>query len=416
MESHIHPLNHAVKRVPQRSDDEIVNRLRSQTDGKLKLAIVYSVLYRFRMPIFRRITSEEALDVKIFTSTGVLGSKLENAKDLSGVNTQTMWTFLRQVKSSSRSVPLIVNPTLFLHLFKFRPDVLLIQGGMVPNNFLTLIYAKLTRTPIIWWSLGRVKGRQFKGISAIYQKLNKWIESKATCYAGYSSESVNYFIEQGYPPENCFNLVNVVDTDLVQTQINDTKALVNPLREKLGLQGKKVILFVGSVTKSKGLDTLVRAFAQCQQLHEDTVLLVVGDGPELENIRELTRELQLDSLVVFTGSVYEGVAAYFQLGSLMVLPGTGGLAISEAMTHGLPIICSIGDGVEHDLIDNGVNGYIVNPGDVEQLSKTIVKTVKSDLKEMGNASREIIEKRSNITTYMKEMLSAISYATEQNKL
>jgi len=104
------------------------------------------------------------------------------------------------------------------------------------------------------------------------------------------------------------------------------------------------------------------------------------------------------------------------MGNLMVLPGTGGLAISEAMAHGLPVICSIGDGVESDLIDVGVNGYIVEPGDEKQLADTIADIFSNPhrVSEMGQASLNIIRNRANIDTYMCEMLSAISYAAGTN--
>lgn len=404
-------------RYPQRTDGQLVDRLIAR-DRKIKVAVMYAVLYRFRMPIFRRISANPALNVKIFTSTGIARTKLENSKDLEGIDSQTMWTYAREVVSTNRKVPLIINPTLVIHLFKFRPDVLLIQGGMVPNNLLTLLYAKLTGTPIVWWSLGRVSGRNFKGLSALYQRLNQWIERKATCYAGYSSESVNYFLQQGYEVERCFNLVNVVDTELVKNQIALVKDRVEPLRQSLGLEGKQVILFVGSVVETKRLDVLIRAYSRCPSLMQDTVLLVVGDGPDLARSKALTSELGMQDSIVFTGSVYDGVAAYFQLGDIMVLPGTGGLAISESMTHGLPVICSIGDGVEKDLIDEGINGYIVEPGNVDELASRLeeICSDQSKLKKMGLASREIIDNRANIAGYINEMLSAISYSIESKKV
>ena len=405
------------ERFQQQADNAYVRQLEELPSGSVKVAIVYAVLYRFRMPIFRRISDASALNVKIFSSTGIEGTKLENAKNLEGINSQTMWTYARHVKSSSRTVPLIVNPTLLIHLLCYRPDVLLVQGGMVPNNFITLLYAKLTGTPIVWWSLGRVRGREFKGISAVYQRINRWIEGHATCYAGYSSESIKYFLEQGYPRDRCFNLVNVVDTDLVDRQIELTSTQIEPLRRKYGLGGHRVILFVGSVVETKKLDVLVKAFTSFQLIHQDVILLVVGDGPELNNVKQLAAQEDVADKIVFTGAIYENVAAYFQLGDLMVLPGTGGLAISEAMTHGLPIICSVGDGVEIDLIDEGVNGFIVEPGNVSVLEAKMSEVFRSEeiLKEMGVASRNIIQKRANIKSYMNEMLSAISYAARSRK-
>ena len=105
------------------------------------------------------------------------------------------------------------------------------------------------------------------------------------------------------------------------------------------------------------------------------------------------------------------------MGDLFVLPGTGGLAISEAMAHGLPIICSIGDGVEVDLIDPGQNGYIVPPDDVDALLDTITQVLASPdrLRQMGEHSLRIIRERANIGHYHNELLSAIYCAAEGSK-
>ena len=157
----------------------------------LKLAIVDIVCYRFRMPILRRISASPSLNVRVLAGTGLPGTKLSNAPDLSGIDARILWTLKKQVIGTGRKVLLSFNPTLLYHLVRFRPDVLLIQGGLVPNNLVNLLYARVTGTPIVWWGLGRVYGRESRGLSRLYQRLNMWIERQATCYAAYSSASVS---------------------------------------------------------------------------------------------------------------------------------------------------------------------------------------------------------------------------------
>ena len=378
----------------------------------LKVAITDIVCYRFRLPILRRISDCPHLKVRVLVGEGTPGTKVTNAPDLSGIDARILWTLQRRLKSTGRPVFLAFNPSLLFQLFRFRPDVLLIQGGLVPNNLVNLLYSKLTGTPIVWWSLGRVYGREFRGLSRIYQRLIHWIEKRATCYAAYSSASVNHFLERGYPADRIFNLVNVVDTDLVQKRMELCQDRVEGLRKDLGLQGKRVIIHVGTLNPSKAIRLLVSAFTQLTEHHQDTRLLIVGDGPDREPAEKLAAELGISDHTIFTGAVYDGVETYFQLADLLVLPGTGGLAISEGMTHGLPVICSVGDGVEVDLIDEGVNGFRVGANDVDGLVTKMREALASDdkLKAMGAASQRIIAERANITAYMNEMLSAIFYA------
>jgi glycosyltransferase involved in cell wall biosynthesis len=401
----------AVQRHPRLGSSALAKPAASER-LPLKVAVTDIVCYRFRLPILRRISDCPYLKVRVLVGSGTPGTKVSNAPDRSDVDTRIMWTLQRRMTSTGRPVFLTFNPTLLFQLIRFRPDVLLIQGGLVPNNMVNLLYAKITGTPIVWWSLGRVYGREFRGLSKYYQKLNRWIEKRATCYAAYSSASVNHFLECGYPADRIFNLVNVVDTDLVARRIEACQDRIEGLRQDLGLEGKRVIILVGSLTKTKAVDLLVRAFAELTEFHESTRLLIVGDGPERAPAEALAAELGIADSTIFTGAVYDGVEAYFQLADLMVLPGTGGLAISEGMTHGLPVICSVGDGVEVDLIDEGVNGYRVGAQDVPGLVEKMRLILASDdkLKAMGAASRRIIDERANISNYMKEMLSAILFA------
>jgi glycosyltransferase involved in cell wall biosynthesis len=384
---------------------------------KLKVAIVYAVLYRFRMPIFRRLSAHPSLQVRIFVGRGVPGTKFSNAPDRSGVDARILSTLQTPVNSTGRSVTLMANPTLPLHLLRFRPDVLLVQGGMLPNNWLTWLYARLTGTPIVWWTLGEVRGRQFRGLSALYRRLTKWVERRSTTYAGYSSAAITYFLQEGYPADRCFNLINVVDTELVAAQMQATRAEVPALRERLGLGDCQVLLFVGSLGETKGLDTLLQALAQLADEFPRLRLLVVGDGPQRGSADALARQLDVAARTRFVGAVYEGVSAYFQLGDLLVMPGTGGLAISEGMAHGLPVICSTGDGVEVDLIDEGENGFYVRPHDIDELTDRIRRSLQSpgQLQAMGQHSLRIIQERANIDRYLNEMLSAIYKAWEVSR-
>jgi len=381
----------------------------------LKVAILHSVCYRFRMPIFRRLSAHPSLEVRIFVGTGIPGTKLSNAPDRSGIDCRILRTLKWRVNSSGRRVLLTFNPTLIWHLFRFRPDVLVVAGGMPLNNLVTLAYARATGTPIVWWSLGRVAGRRFVGLSSLYQRLNQWIEGHATCFAGFSSASIHYFRERGFPPERCFNLVNVVDTDLVRSQAAASRLRAGALREQLGLVGRNVVLFVGSLTETKGVTTLIEAYAELTPgLRATSKLLIVGDGPERPAAEKRIEDLHLSDEVLLIGAVYEGVEDYFQLGNLLVLPGTGGLAISEGMAHGLPVICSIGDGVEVDLIDEGMNGYRVEPDSPEQLAQRMQAALEDPrrLEQMGAHSLRIIDERANIDDYRNEMLSAIRFAAD----
>lgn len=387
-------------------------------DGRcIRLAIVYAVCYRFRVPVFRRLSEHPALNVKLFVGSGIEGTKTVNAKDTSGLELVKMWTLKRMVRSSGRLVPLLFSPFVAWHLWRWKPDVLLIQGSEPLTNFLLLAYAKLFRKPVIWWSLGELRGRSFRGLGVYFRRLVSALERRCDFYLGYSSVAVDYFLRMGYPADRCYNLVNVVDTDLIARNMQEARPRVEPLRRSLGVEGRRVLLFVGALEETKRVDRLLQAYADlsAESAFRDTRLVLVGDGSQRTRLEDLATELGLKGRAMFVGPIFHEVSAYFQLADLLVLPGTGGLAISEAMAHGLPVVCSTGDGCELDLVRDGENGFVVADDDVGMLTATLRKCLssKDTIDAMGRASKRAIDDQYNISRYMNELLSAIFAAYRQ---
>lgn len=381
---------------------------------KIKVAVCYAMLYRFRLPIFQKIALHPELSVKFFVGSGVKREKHANLDNSDGIDLIKMITVGFRVVSGDRVVPLTFNPTLFFNLLKYNPDVLLIQGGELPNNIAILIYAKLFKKPIVWWSLGEVRGRTYSKSAKIYRTLVKFIERRCTVFLGYSSTSGEYFLNQGYHPSLIFSLVNVVDTDKVKKSILKDRIGIDSIKNNLGVDSELILLFVGGLIKTKGITNLINAVSNLSNIKFH--LIIVGDGDERKKSEILVNEKKIKNKVTFVGAIYDDVGSYFELADLLVMPGTGGLVVSEGMTHSLPIICSTGDGSEQDLVKNGRNGFIIPPNDINALTSTLKYCLKNPglLKKMGECSLEIIESEHNIKTYMNTMFQAVFCAYDQS--
>ncbi len=388
------------------------------SDGNaLRVVVVYSVCYRFRMPIFRRLSSTRGLSLKFLVGTGYPGTKLVNASDLTGIDVTVLKTCVMPVKSTGRSVLLSFNPMLLWWLVKTKPQVLVVQGGELLNNLVTLLYGKLGRVPIVWWSLGEVRNRQFKGLSRVYRKLVQFVEMQSDAFAAYSSVGVEYFLRVGIERQRIFNLINVVDTEIVEKSVAHAHSRVDALRHELDVQGRAVLLYVGAMTREKAVDRLVRSFARIAENNPNVVLVMVGDGPERAGAETLAKGSAASSRIRFVGDVYEGVSAYFLLSDLVVVPGTGGLVVSDAMAHGRPVVAAVGDGVECDLIDHEDNGYLLAANTVDELVLVLNKALadRHALKTMGEKAFQRIRSEANIGKYMNELLGAILFAARSKK-
>ena len=136
------------------------------------------------------------------------------------------------------------------------------------------------------------------------------------------------------------------------------------VRDRLGLDGEKVVLFVGRIEPLKGLELLIHATAQmdtCQPLR----VLVVGGGlehdPEVERMRELARRLEISEIVDFIGRVdHEELPVYYNAADVCVVPSfyeSFGLAALESMACGTPVVATRVGGLS-TIVQHGHTGYL----------------------------------------------------------
>jgi glycosyltransferase involved in cell wall biosynthesis len=169
--------------------------------------------------------------------------------------------------------------------------------------------------------------------------------------------------------------------------------------------GEPVILFVGRLQARKRVDFLLRA---CAEMESKPRLIIVGDGPERSALQTLAKEIY--PTAEFIGAKHGAeLGQYFEQADLFVLPGTGGLAVQEAMSYGLPVIVAKGDGTQDDLVREK-NGWQIPPEDYDALVSTM-KNALSDrarLREMGKESFRIVAEEINIQKMAETFVTALN--------
>ncbi len=140
-------------------------------------------------------------------------------------------------------------------------------------------------------------------------------------------------------------------------------------------------------------------------------LVIVGDGPEREKLEVLARETYPRAELLGARHGAE-LKPYFAEADLFVLPGTGGLAVQEAMSYGLPVLVAQGDGTQDDLVRKE-NGWQIPPDDFEALVATM-KEALSDaarLRRMGAESYRIVKEEINIEKMVETFVTALNQLT-----
>lgn len=167
------------------------------------------------------------------------------------------------------------------------------------------------------------------------------------------------------------------------------------LRKQWGLGPKDAV--VGMVSKlwdGKGHDILLHAFHKVRQVKAEAKLVIVGEGYLLEKLKGHAERLGLDGDVLFPGFQMDvaPLVATFDVAVLPSLFEGMGRVLLEAMALEKPVVASRVGGIP-DLVEHGVNGYLVRPGDSEELQAAILRILNDPLRarEMGQAGRKKIK-------------------------
>jgi glycosyltransferase involved in cell wall biosynthesis len=177
---------------------------------------------------------------------------------------------------------------------------------------------------------------------------------------------------------------------------------------------KPIVLFVGGLSKVKGLDTLIKAASNVLRVVPETLFLIAGEGPQKQKLEKLTKQLGISDSVIFKGSVTddETLVHLYDMSTIVVLPSNVGgpvaCTILEGMSVGKPVISTNVKGGIPDVIKNGETGILVRPGNVEELSNAIIKLLTNPklTRRMGESGRRRVEAKYSLT-YMAELLESL---------
>lgn len=283
-------------------------------------------------------------------------------------------------------------------LEEISPDVV-IGSEYNPTIIQALIYCKRNKVPFVSWTDGTLYSE--RNINLVQKILRKAVIGSASAYIASSTKSREAQLAYGAAEDKCFVSYLTVDLEKYR-QVPEGKGL-----------GK--ILCVGSLIERKGIDLLLRALAHVKCEYQ---LRLAGDGDERENLRKLSKELGISDKVIFLGQLNrKQLLKEYAESDLFVLPTREdcfALVILEAMCSGLPMICSkYADGA-YDLLEEGKNGYIVDPYNKKEFSQRLeLLLTDSGLRENMQKNSEEIIKKFEFENVAKEYFAAISKSMEK---
>jgi len=184
------------------------------------------------------------------------------------------------------------------------------------------------------------------------------------------------------------------------TVISNGVAMNNILKEKKFILGEhtldyRVILSVSYLITRKAIDFNLKAIAQLINKYPNLKYLIIGDGPEMRHLKELSSNLRINEHVEFLGQLpHEKVLAYMAKADIFSLPSWDeafGVVYIEAMAQGTPVIGCQGEGIE-DFVEHGITGMLVKPKDVDSLVKVMDYLLSNpdEAQAIGKRARKLV--------------------------
>lgn len=374
----------------------------------LKVAISYRVLPAYRVPVFERLAARDNIQLCVFYGDDFKESKVKSHVGRVSFQSKKLKTIRLKIRTRNGLGYFSIFPGLWPALKKFDPDIIITEGASnVHGNIVSFLYARFYKKKLVQWGLGRLQGRTRSRWRRVVDTFFIPIERNSDAAITYSSLGVEYYRSIGMPIENIYKAVNVINTeqrimDMQAYCINSDLTYPSPVPTTFS------ILFVGALAENKNVGLLLRVFAKLRDSCPDVLLTIVGDGPLMGQLTELATELKISNSVNFAGHTSDNIAQYFWQASILVMPGLGGLVISDALCQGVPVICGIGDGCERDLVD-GTNGIIIERMTEDSLLLALRELVADPERQAAwrRSAIKIIEENYNIENYVNILEACI---------
>ena len=294
------------------------------------------------------------------------------------------------------SSPLSLERLIMLK--KWNPDIIHIQNEF-GIGFSGVMIARMLKKPLVY-TLHTMYDDYIYYVAAkpfipIVKKAShgycKSLAKKASALTGASKKIEDYFRECGIKkPVNI--IPNAVELDLFEEK-NIDKNKISEIKSAYNITDDKTVFsFCGRLGKEKNIDTLFRFWSETVKKEDNLILLIMGAGPDSEELIELTKTLGIDDNVFFTGKIeHSNIPPYYVACDAYVtasLSENYSISMLEAMASGLPIIHLRDEKNESQTVE-GVNGFVFDTA--EQMYEVMMKIKKMSLQEKQDMKHTVRE-------------------------
>ena len=337
-----------------------------------RLGILQRALPEYRAPFFATLADVCAGGLSLLAGQPLAVESMATAGRLQRANFHSVKNY--HFLNPSSPFYLCWQSGVLAWLNTWQPDVLIIEAN---SRYLSspraVSWMHRRNRPVLGWGLGAPMQAGLPG-RVLHLQRSGFLRNLDGVIA-YSQVGAEQYQAAGIPPERIFIAYNAVSA---------RPTIPYTARASLPQGARPLVLFVGRMQQRKRVDLLLRACAALSDSIQPR-LWIVGDGPARDDMKNLAREIYPEA--EFLGGRYgQDLDEIYAAADLFVLPGTGGLAIQQAMAHGLPVIAAEADGTQNDLV-RPASGWQVPPGDLDALIR-VMQEALGDLSRLRSKGRE----------------------------
>lgn len=279
----------------------------------------------------------------------------------------------------------VIDPTLVFQVSKIIREnkINILQTHGYKGNIIGYLVSRLHHVPWVAFAHGYTSDNTK---IRLYNRLDKMVLRKADRVVVVSS-ALKAFLEDSRVPGDKISVIhNAIDENGFSHD-----ATPDQIKERHNLQKhQKIIGVVGRLNPEKGQMIFLRGFQEVVRAFPETRALIIGDGQDMDVLKEYCKQHQLERNVIFTG-YQSDISGYYRVLDLLVLPSLSeGLpnAILEAMSFSIPVIGTSVGGVPE--VINGKNGILVPANDHKALAEKMIELLafEEKRKNLGIRGRE----------------------------
>lgn len=305
-----------------------------------------------------------------------------------------------------------LNGIEFLDSMEAQDVLLMNSNPRCLSNLRAYRKARSVGAHVVFWNHGHTAG------SPLWRSWFRYLfERLADRNLLYYEHEKPYAERLGLKRSNIYAAGNTIDTEAVRrAESRWGHDRVHEFREREGLVGKKVVLYLGRITKKAHIELLVESFLIARHRNPDLVLVVIGGTMDelLENSNGLSRS---DGGVRCLGALYDEdeLAPWFLASNVFFYAGSVGLSLIHAFAYGLPAV--IHDDFQHhmpesNLMRDGMTGYTFERGSADDAASKILKLVEGvkEVEHMRVYAQRLVHHEYSLQNMVNNLQRAIDFS------